>query len=189
MGNHQRFTGNLEIRKPARKEIGKGTAKISISKLISIFVFISYSFSQSSQFEFDFTIRGDSFVSYAIPPPSSIPQNVFFSRSRINFSRFPSQNRPTDRPIDFPLLLFFAKLSTNATSQTFISSNLEEAKFSSREGESGKRKFGGIEKMEEGRGGRSSGHLADGYVGYRVEVWPRIQLLLFSHSTHPLACK
>lgn len=188
MGNHQRFTGNLEIRKPARKEIGKGTAKISISKLISIFVFISYSFSQSSQFEFDFTIRGDSFVSYAIPP--RFPR-MYSSPARESTFRdsLPKTDRPTDRPTDFPLLLFFAKLSTNATSQTFISSNLEEVKFSSREGESGKRKFGGIEKMEEGRGGRSSGHLADGYVGYRAEVWPRIQLLLFSHSTHPLACK
>lgn len=96
MGNHQRFTRNLEIRKPARKEVGKGTAKISISKLISIFVFISYSFSQSSQFEFDFTIRGDSFVSYAIPPP--FPR-MYSSPTRESTFRdsLPKTDRPTDR--------------------------------------------------------------------------------------------
>lgn len=125
-------------------------AKISISKLISIFVFISYSFSQSSQFEFDFTIRGTR--SLVMPPllplpPPRIPRMYSYWLLE---STFRDSLPKTDRPTDF-LLLFSAyasgQLSTNIEPSFRPFRPTWRRQSSPRgEGKKGGRKFGGIEK-------------------------------------------
>lgn len=129
--------------------------------MISIFVFVSYSFSQSSQFEFDFTIRGTR--SLVMP---SLPLNFYsYCSNQLSAIPFP---KPTDL-----LLLFSAyatgQLSTNAKPSLQLG--------------------GGEVLLEGGRKEEESLEGEDDRVDISrmdtstIQVWPRIQLLLFSHSS------